>query len=341
MKKAILGGILLAMMSLVSLAGDKLALAPDHPQTYVVKKGDTLWDISGVFLRDPWMWPEIWHVNPQVDNPHLIYPGDELNLVYIDGQPRLVVKRGSDVKLTPQVRISSLDLAIPAISLDIIGPFLSDSRVVDREQLDSAQYVLAGKNGHVVTGAGDELFARGNFSEESDKSFGIFRTGDAYIDPDSGELLGYQAFSIAHAKVKAVDGDIATLMLNQTSEEVRTGDRLLPDEQRSISSSFFPAPAKDGTQGYIIAVEGGVSQIGSMDVVIINQGEREGVEIGNVMAVYRVGAVIRDEVTDELVKVPDARAGLMMIFRTFDKVSYGLVLKATQPIKVMDIIKSP
>jgi LysM domain len=345
MKKTVLGCILALVVSLgfqaaTVQAGDVLALKDGHPQTYVVKKGDTLWDISQMFLSDPWLWPEIWHVNPQIDNPHLIYPGDELNLIYIDGRPKLVVKRGKDVKLSPHVRISELDKAIPAIPLDAISPFLTDSRVVESEQLKSAPYVLAGSGGHIVSGAGDQLFARGEF-KEGEETFGIFRPGDAYIDPDTEELLGYQAFSIASAKVINVEGDVATLALNQTSEEVRRGDRLLPDEERQISSTFYPSAPEEDTDGYIIAVEGGVSQIGSMDVVVINKGARDGLVIGHVLAIHRVGENVRDPITGEIVKIPDARAGLLMIFRTFEKVSYGLVLKATRSLSVMDKVKNP
>ena len=343
------GGVVVgAAVSTASLANaDALQLKNGHPQTYVVKKGDTLWDISQMFLNNPWQWPEIWHVNPQVDNPHLIYPGDVLNLVYIDGRPQLVVKRGRDIKLSPQVRISELDLAIPAIPLDAISPFLSESRVVSRDALRNAPYVLAGTGGRIVSGAGDELFSRGPVPEDQ-LNYGIFRPGDAYTDPDTRELLGYQAFFIAGAKVldvqrdaKGKEPDIATLALNKSTEEVRRGDRLLPDEERQISANFYPDAPDNDITGYIIAVEGGVSQIGSMDVVVLNKGARDGLEVGHVMAIYRVGERVRDVVTGDIVKVPDARAGLLMVFRTFDKVSYGLVLKATKPLAVMDRVTNP
>jgi hypothetical protein len=334
MKNTLLGCILLMAVSLLSVAqaGDVLTLKDGHPQTHVVKKGDTLWDISQKFLNDPWLWPEIWHVNPQVDNPHLIYPGDVLNLVYIDGRPKLVVKRSKDVKLTPQIRITELDLAIPAIPLDAISPFMNDSRVVEKETLDSAPYVLSGNEGHIVSGAGDQLYARGAFEADGEENFGIFRPGVAFIDPDTEEFLGYQAYSVANGKVIGLEKDIATLGLNRTSEEVRRGDRLLPDEERRISSTFYPSAPEQDIDGYIINIEGGVSQIGSMDAVVINKGLRDGIEVGNVLAIYRVGEKVRDTVTGEIVKVPDTRAGLMMIFRTFEKVSYGLVLKATGPL---------
>ena len=221
-----------------------------------------------------------------------------------------------------------------------IAPFLSRSRVESLDTLKGAPYVLAGTDGHIISGAGDRLIARGKFKED-EKNFGIFRAGDAYIDPDTQELLGYQAKAIADAKVISLEADIATLGLNGSSEEVRRGDRLLPDEQLRISSNFYPSAPEDDVNGYIIAVEDGVSQIGSMNVVVINKGKREGLEVGHVLAIYRVGEQVRDIITDEIVKVPDTRAGLMMVFRSFEKVSYGLVLKASRPLAVMDKVQNP
>ncbi len=340
MKKTVLGGMLALLLSLCVSAGDVLELKEGHPQTYVVKKGDTLWDISSMFLNSPWLWPEIWHVNPQVDNPHLIFPGDELNLVYIDGKPKLVVKRNRDVKLSPQMRISELDLAIPAIPLDAIAPFLSHSRVVNQGDFEAAPYVLGGKGGRIIGGAGDELYARGDFEPEHD-TFGIFRKGTAYIDPETQEFLGIQALAIANSKMVGIDDTVGTLALNLTTEEVRIGDRLFPDEERSIRSNFYPAAPEGDINGYLIAVEGGVSQIGSMDVVVINKGQREGLEVGDVLAIHHIGAQVRDPVTQEIVKLPDLRSGLLMVFRTFDKVSYGLVLKASRPLAINDRVSNP
>ena len=339
-KRSILAGMLLVVASLIVQAGDVLSLKQGHPQTYVVKKGDTLWGISSMFLSDPWMWPEIWHVNPQVDNPHLIFPGDELNLVYIDGKPRLVVKRGRDIKLNPSIRISDLDRAIPAIPLEAIAAFLSDSRVLEQRELEQAPYVLSGKDGHIIAGAGDELYARGDFSE-GNSTFGIFRKAATFTDPDSGEFLGIQAFAVAEAKLLEVEGDVANLALNATNEEVRRGDRLLPDQERSIRASYYPSAPEQETNGYIIAVEGGVSQIGSMDVVVINKGARDGIKVGDVMAIYRTGEQVRDQVSKDVVKLPDSRAGILMVFRSFDKVSYALVLKASRSLSVMDKVRNP
>ena len=341
MKKMVLGSLLLVLLAVSALA-DVLSLKEGHPETYVVKKGDTLWDISNMFLDDPWLWPELWHINPQIENPHLIYPGDVLKLVWIDGQPRLVVQRGQrgDVRLTPQIRSIPLDEAIPAIPLDVISPFLTRSRVVLPGVLEAAPYVLAAKGGRIVAGAGDEIYARGPI-DEADDTYGIYRRGDAFVDPESEELLGVQALDIGTAKLLDFEDEIATLALNRTTEEVRRGDRLLPEEERKINANFFPSAPEQETNGYIIAVEGGVSQIGQMDVVVLNKGAREELQEGHVLAIYKTGELVRDQVANEVVRVPDRRAGLLMIFRTFDRVSYALVLKAQSPLAVGDKIRNP
>lgn len=339
MKKLLLGG-LLALAMVFAAHADVLALKADHPDTYVVKKGDTLWDISNVFLKDPWRWPQLWHVNPQVKDPNLIYPGDVLNLVYINGQPQLVLNRGRDVKLEPEVRATPLERAIPAIPLEAVNAFLSRGRIVRPDVLEGAPYVLSGKEGHLVTGAGDEIYARGSF-DPSSTSYGIYRKGEAFIDPDTGELLGINAIDIGLAKLLSQEKSVATLALNRSTQEVRRGDRLLPEEERRITANFFPSAPDQDIHGKLLAVLGGVSQIGAMNVVVINKGARESMKEGNLLAIYKAGEVLTDPVTNEGVKAPDFRAGLLMVFRVFDKVSYGLVLRAERPLKVNDSVRNP
>ena len=344
MKRLLLGLALTISFSAAVLA-DVLALKEDHPETYVVKRGDTLWSISNIFLEDPWLWPELWHYNQQVDDPHLIYPGDILYLVWVDGKPRLVkniVKKTTvnrDVKLTPQMRISDLTAAIPAISLDVIGPFLTNSRVVDKALLEEAPYVLSGREGHIVTGAGDTLYARGKFDDES--VYGIYRQAQVFTDPDTGEFLGIQARDIGTGKRLSVDGDIATLQVNRSAEEIRRGDRLLPQEDRTLKPRFEPRAPEQPVEGEIIAVDGGVSQVGSMDVVVLNRGERDGLKSGDVMAIYQRGVLVRDDIAKEVVRVPDVEAGLLMVFRSYEKVSFAVVLTATQALRVGDKVKNP
>jgi len=336
-------GIITAALLACSLYAADVVLNPDHPDHYVVVKGDTLWDISAMFLRDPWLWPEVWYVNPQIANPHLIYPGDILNLVYVDGKPRIEMTRGyPTVTMSPRMREESLDQAIPTIPIDAIKQFLSRSIVVDEDELGSAPYVVQSADEHVVTGAGDRVYARG-IKDNSEPLFEIFEPGDAYVDPDSGEILGYQALYIGNGPVEKF-GDPATLLLTETTREVRVGDRLMPMRRTSTVTHFQPHPAPNGTEGRIISVLDGVTEIGQFNVVVINRGTREGMEIGHVLKVFKAGKVIRDSVSgkrNDYVKLPDEEAGLLMVFSTFDKVSLGLVMKANRAIHINDFVRTP
>ena len=328
-----------SMLLLTSWAHAAPELRSDHPERYTVVKGDTLWDISARFLNNPWYWPEIWHVYPQVANPHLIYPGDELALVYIDGKPR-VTKVSSDrvVKLSPKVRSEPIDTPIPAIPLDAISSFLTDTRIVDVEALNGAPYVLEGEDGRIITGAGDRIYARG---EKPADNVGVFRRSKEFRDPETGEFLGLEARSIARGEVIAENKDVLTLRLKQSNEEVRIGDRLLVGEERRITTSFVPSSPDSDIEAQMISVDGGVSQIGQFDVVAINRGEREGLKPGNVMAVLKSGNLVRDPVTNETIELPSERAGLMMVFQTYEKMSYGLILQATRPLSVGDKVTNP
>jgi hypothetical protein len=320
----------------------EVELNAEVPETYIVKKGDTLWGISGMYLTEPWLWPELWDVNPQIDNPHLIFPGDELYLVWVDGRPRLRMRRGRDVKLTPNMRVTPLDLAIPIIPLDQIGPWLLRHRIMEAEDLNDSAYVVAADQRHLISGPGDKVYGRGLFPD-GERAYGIYRAGDIYRDPLTDELLGYQAQDIGNARLLSSNEDEVTeLEITRISEEVRIRDRLLPMEERILDATFHPrAPAVDIVDGFMIAVDGGVTQIGEMSIVVINKGKRDGIEIGNVLAVYQAGELIFDKVAEENVQLPDSRAGLAMIFESFEKASYAIILKASGPLKVLDKVKNP
>lgn len=350
MKKIFIGVIAAALFSLNVWAQDAL-LRDGHPDEYTVKKGDTLWDISSTFLKSPWKWPEIWHANPQIENPHLIYPGDLIKLIYIDGEARLTSERtlkllpgsgainGTD-KLTPQVRIVQHEAAITAIPLDRVDSFLSRSRIVESEKtLDKAPYILAGPQKRLVAGAGDEAYARGDFKDLT--NFGVFRKGEFYYDPQTREVLGMYALGVGAVSIKSMKGDIATVDVVRANEEIRIGDKLLPSEDRSTSSTFFPSGPDSEITGSIIGVEGGVQQVGKYNVVMINRGDREGLKVGNVLAIYKKGEIVVDRVTGGKVSLPDERAGLLMVFRTFRKMSFALVLEADRPLAVGDSLQNP
>lgn len=361
MKKSVFGVVAICFFCVLVYA-DVVKLNPDHPDVHYVEKGDTLWDISSKFLSDPWLWPEIWHVNPQIENPHLIYPGDEIKLVYYQGKMRnlegdvvdvdgqvLTMTRGEQtqgpdgvIKLSPAARVTPLSTAVPAIPLDKIKGFLSDNRVVNKTELQAAPYVVAGNELHFIMGQGDKFYARGDWSQAAD-AYGIYREAGIYTDPDTNEILGYNAKSIGLSKMLAFepDGDIATLRLVRQKEEVRVKDRLLETQERDIASIFYPKAPNNDIKGKIITVFSGVKNVSQWDVVVINRGEREGMEVGDVLAIYRQGERVRDKFTRELLQLPAERAGLMMVFRTFDKVSYGLVLRATSSMAVLDEVRKP
>ncbi len=347
----LLGAALLAVAAWAQSTGNlEPLLRADHPDSYTVKKGDTLWDISGRFLQKPWQWPELWRANPQIENPHLIYPGDTVRLVYIDGQPALVVDRGdgsrtykaspsSDIKMSPQVRATPLETAIPAINLDAIQGFLVQNRIVTPAELDAAPYVIQGDSERLVLGGGDRLYVRGALLES--ESYSFVRRGEMYHDPVTQEMLGLEATYIGLGRVVASEGDISTFFVSSSREEVQIGDRVLPTEERKVDSTFFPSAPAQPIDGQLISVFGGVTQVGQYDVVVIDRGEREGLVSGNVLAIYKRGALAKDRIAKDTVRLPSERAGLLMVFRVFEKVSYGLVLATERPLAILDEVKNP
>ena len=341
MRKSLLALLLLASAGIVQA---QVQLKEGYPQRYTVVRGDTLWDISGKFLREPWKWPEIWHANPQIANPDLIYPGDSLTLQYVDGQPRLMLDRAASrgtLKLSPHVRSTPMAEAIPSIPLESINAFLLSNRIVDSvEDFKKAPYVLAGNAERVLSGAGDRIYARGQFDPQH-SVYGIFRQGKAYTDAKTKELLGINADDIGGGEIVSTDGDIATLALQRTTEEVRIGDRLFVSEERPINSTFMPSAPSRPVEGLIIDVPRGVNQVAKYDVVTLNKGRRDGLIEGNVLAIYKTSETVRDRITGEQVKLPDERAGLLMVFRTYEKLSYGLVLNATRSLAVQDKVRNP
>lgn len=357
MKKIV--AVLLGLSLLAVLAhGAETAFKEGVPERYTVKEGDTLWGISAMFLHDPWKWQEVWAANPQISNPHLIYPGDVIVLVYVDGQPKLMLERngqgavapgggssaystgGRNVKLMPTIRETPHEDAIPAIPLDAINNFLVRTRVVQPGELEAAPYVVAGHERRLISGLGDDFYVRGQLQPGVD-FFGIYRGGDPYIDEATGEVLGIKAEDVGSGQVKVASGDISTMKATRSENQIRVGDRLLPHEERRLDPTFFPQPPASAIEGRIIDVEGGVSQVGTLNVVAINRGEREGLAIGNVLAIHKAGEVITDRVTGEKVALPSERAGLLMVFRTFEKMSFGLVLTANRPLAVKDEVRTP
>jgi LysM repeat protein len=314
------------------------------PEQYTVKPGDTLWDLSNRFLVQPWYWPEIWYLNPQINNPHLIYPGDVISIFYVGGKPYLTVGDGPRVsKLSPTLRGEDIDaqhygIAIPAIQQFIIRP-----RVVSEETLDDAPYILSSIEERLAFGSGDRVYVRG-FNGEPQSQYTIFRKGEALHDPETEELLGYEAIIVGDGEIVRT-GDPATLDLTQTKREALRGDRLLPVDFSEVDTEFVPHAPPENTKGYVISLFDAISQVGTFQVITLNLGERNGIEKGHVLDINQAGRVVADpfEKRGSLVDVelPSESAGRAMIFRTFEKVSYALIMETSRSIRVGDSATSP
>ncbi|NND46165.1 MAG: LysM peptidoglycan-binding domain-containing protein [Woeseiaceae bacterium] len=318
---------------------DPVPLADGHPNEYVVQVGDTLWDIAATFLKDPWFWPEIWYVNPDIANPHLIYPGDVLGLVYIDGQPRITNVRGSAYRLSPQARVTPLTQSVNSIPYEAVAAFLSSGVILEKDQADALPYLLETRGEHLIAAAGNDIYVRGLTEDMPGARFNIVHIGDPLRDPDDNRLIGYQGLLVGDGALRR-GGDPATVALTDTVREALKGDRLLP-ESIDVPLNFFPRSPDTVIEGRIISVVGGVTQIGQYQVVVINRGSSNGLSVGDVLSVFQTGEVVRDRIKGGSVKLPDEDAGTVMIFKTYDRISYGLVMEATEAIHVLDTVRNP
>src|SRR5450432_191741 len=270
-----------------------VVMNPNAPENYVVKLGDTLWGIAKVFLRDPWFWPEIWQVNPKIQNPHLIYPGDTLRLVYIDGKPTIMLQRGDAARVMPRVRSQPLEGAVTSIPYETVAAFMSKPSVLAKEQIEGAPYVLASRDRHVVMADGDTLYARGFPGPvELGAHYNVVRVGDALRDPDDNRIVGYDGIFTGAGHVTRA-GDPATLLMTESARETEDGDKLFAGGV-DVPLDFIPSAPKTSTSGRIISVSNGVSVIGQYEVVVINRGAGDGLAPGNVLAVYEAGPVVHD-----------------------------------------------
>ncbi len=314
-------------------------LASGAPDEYVVQVGDTLWDISAKFLKDPWFWPEIWYVNPDIVNPHLIYPGDVLGLVYIDGQPRITNLRGSAYRLSPQARVTPLAESINTIPYEAVAAFLNSGVILEKNEADALPYVLDIRGEHLIAAAGNELYVRGLAGDAPGARFNIVHIGDPLIDPDDNHMIGYHGQLIGDGQLTR-GGDPATVVLTDTAKEVLKGDRLIPDAV-DIPLNFFPRAPSTVIDGRIMAIVGGVTQIGQYQVVVMNRGTNHGLAVGDVLSVFQTGEVVKDRIGGGKVKLPDEEAGTVMVFKAYGRISYGLVMEATQALHVLDAVRNP
>ena len=367
------------MLEVVEAPAEVVAPAPEpqpvelkthYPEKYVVVRGDTLWDISARFLEEPWLWPNLWHSNQHISNPHLIYPGDILTIIFIDGKPMMqvirdgqmigtpgddgspvpaaipdeVIKSGQSyptVKLQPQIREEELEGAISTISIEAIGPFLNRPRIVTKGELDRAPYVMAHTDTRLMAGGGYKIYTRGLREQDLQGDYIVVRAGQAYRNPNKrSEILGYEAIYLGEARLTRF-GDPSTMMVTDTSREIVNGDRLIPKGDEITQHTYLPRGPEQDINGQVIAVVDGVQMIGQYQVVVLNLGRQDDIAPGHVLAVNKVGEVVKDTVVGGKVRLPTERAGTVMVFRTFDQVSYALVMDASKTLRVLDQVTNP
>jgi len=342
-------------------------ISPNAPERYVVQKGDTLWDISGMYLKDPWFWPEIWHVNPSIQNPHLIYPGDVLYFSYVDGKPRVSLEASSAMRLSPEVRTSPLTGAIRAIPYDLLMDFVGRPSLLTKEDIRNQPYVIGMRDRHIVGSTANEVYARGLNQPAEGTRYNIVGVGEKLHDPDNGDLLGYIGHYAGTAAVIQSTGAVAPgtdSILNMKREEPIThmrvvevgreilqGDKVFP-VQADVGADFVPSPpANEAILGQIIAVVDGVQVAGKYQVVAINRGKKHGLAPGNALGVFYRGELVRDRFDRESwsaftanydkVRLPDERSATILLFTVKDRMSYGLVMQASQVINRGDFVAHP
>ena len=327
------------------------------PHVYVVKKGDTLWDISGKFLSKPWRWPEIWASNKHVKNPHWIYPGDRLLLCSLNGKPLIgkdegdgcdgIIRRytGGGTTLRPQVRIEALNNSVPVIPLAHIQQWLERSSVLPADAIANTPYILGTADNRVLAGKGQSVYVRGQGLENGQR-YGVYREGEPYIVVDEQgkkQNLGVELLQVASGVAVRNENDITTVELTDSyNGEVRRGDRVMLEQEAMLPTLFYPIDAKqvrDG--GKVIRVFGSIGTAAKNGVVTVDRGTADGVEIGQVFSTYQEGEIVQGPKTKEKVKLPGQYVGSLMIFKSFDRISYAYVLESELPIKVGSNIQPP
>ena len=336
-----------AQQETADLAGARVNASA--PLSYTVKRGDTLWGISAMYLRDPWLWPEIWHVNPGVRNPHLIYPGDQLALAYgSDGQPQLRLTRGDALRVSPLVRSNPIDGPIATIPFEAIQAFLGRPGILSKEDLHEAPYVVGMRDRHIVAGADMQAYVKGLKGASGRHT--IVHPGEEIRDPETGDVLGYMGIYTGTARIEPTESKLSRAVLLESARETLKGDLVFADDTQVTSADIVPHAPPAGLKGQIMAVYDGVQLIGQYHVVAVNRGTKHGLETGHVLAVDLRGEVVQDPgcrrsmwawCYGENVRLPDERAGTLLVFKTYDRMSFGLIVNATAPLSVADVVRTP
>ena len=340
----IISALILAVTAACASAAEPLKLVDNPPDQHVVVRGDTLWGISGKFLKEPWRWPEIWNMNrDQIRNPHLIYPGQVVYLDLSGKSPRLRLGKpvATTDKLAPQIYSESSQKAIPSIPPNIIEPFLSQPLVVEAGELDNVPRIVAGPEYRGMMGNGDPAFATG-IADASVLRWNVFRPGKPLIDPETGKNIGYEAFFLGNAKLVEA-GEPATLQIVTAKEEIMRGDRLTPAPPPNIIS-YVPHRPDTQISGRVMTIYGGVSEGGKASVISLNRGTNDGLEVGHVLGLFRnriAQAIDQDTMERVDTPIPEERYALVFVFRVFNNVSYALVLESSKPVTIGDSARNP
>ncbi|MBS0308507.1 MAG: LysM peptidoglycan-binding domain-containing protein [Proteobacteria bacterium] len=330
----------------VAQAAKSCEFRSDAPDSHTVVRGDTLWGISGKFLANPWCWPQVWGMNKeQIKNPHWIYPGQTVYLDRANGRLRLGKPTGAmgDGRLSPQIRSEDLgQAAVPAIPANVIEPFLSQPLVVEEQELQGTPHIVAAPESRVVLGTGDKLYVAGDL--KGGTAFQVFRPGKALIDPETKGVLGHEAVYLGSVKLQraAKDPNEAHIFTVTTAkQEMTAGDRLLPMPPTPLLNYVPHAPAQ-ALSGRVVSIYEGVVNAGQNQVITINRGKNAGVDVGTTLSLYRFGRPVVDRVDgNRAVQLPNENYGDLFIFRVFNNISYGLVMRVTNTVQVGDIVQSP
>ena len=338
---------LVPLLGLAQPSQAPLKLKPDAPERYVVVPGDTLWGIAQRYTDSPWRWPELWGLNREdIRNPHLIYPGNVLVLDRARGQLSLSGGSGGTVKLSPRTRTEPLaDAAIPSIPASVIEPFLTRPLVIEPDGIEKAPTIIATQADRVVVATDNTAYVRG-IGESKEETWYLYRRGVPLVDPDSNQTLGYEAVYLGTARMTR-PGDPATVVVTSAVQEVSAGDKLVA-AGRARPVNYAPHAPASMIKGRVMSIYGGLAGIGEagpQSIVTINRGKADGIEVGHVLAVYARGGTVRDRsqpgTKGAVIQLPEERAGLVFVFRVFDRVSYALVMHVTRPIAPLDVVQTP
>lgn len=344
--RRIIAALLLSAFSTTWTLADEgskpIELKPDAPDRHIVVPGDTLWGLANEFLKDPYRWPELWRLNPdQIKNPQRIYPGQVLILDRSGNQP--AIKVGELVKAEPKVYSEPIRKELPAIPQGEIEPYLSQPLVIEKDGLANAPRIIATEENRVFVGAGDEFFAAG--IDDPATSWNVYRPGDALKDPDTKEVLGYEAVYLGVAKrtdEKAVESGVVGFRVINSKLEIGTGDRLIPVPRADVIS-YVPHPPAGQIEGKVLSLYGSVGEGATFSIIALSKGKEDGLEVGHVLAIHRARSETPDrgEKDAKTYKLPEQRYGLVFVFRVFDRISYALVMSVTRSITIGDVVRTP